>query len=326
MSLFSSFDEVKRFIGADANNELGTLEPYFEDAVRDYLIPVLGGEEYDLLKANFPDSLTAAQEAILPIAQNVIANFGYYLFADDGTMVINDSGFMRVEHSEAKSAYQWQVREFKNRRWTNGWRAAEKLAKVLYANMSDYTSWQASEERLEYNRKFVWHTLQMKRYFRIDNWGTMWSLHAEFLRVQEDIISPMITPELYESVLDDVMTDSLSADNEPLLPLISAVQVAGVLKSAALDFGFEFGKDGLGKSEVDKSNNNSDKRTLTPMAERERLHKAFGEKYHRAYCALKQYLDSNSSADKYASYYNEFVNVEAEDTTDHNEDKGVFLI
>lgn len=326
MSLFTDFSEVKRFIGADANNELGTLEPYFEDAARDFLIPVMGQAEYDLLEANFPDSLTPAQEKILPIAQNVIANFGYYLYADDGTMVINDSGFMRVEHSDAKSAYQWQVREFKTRRWTNGWRAAEKLAKEMYANMSDYALWQTSDERTEYNRIFVWHTLQMKRYFRIDSWGTMWALHAEFIRVQEDVLSPMITPELYDSVLDDIMTDSLSADTEPLLPLISAVQVAGVLKSAALDFGFEFGKDGLTKSEVDKSANNSDKRTLTPIAERDRLHKVFSEKYHKAYCALKQYLDANSTAEKYASYYSEFVDVEAEDETDHNQDKGVFLI
>ena len=326
MSLFKTFDEVKRFIGADANNELRTIEPYFDDAARDYLVNVLSQDEFDLLETNYTNNaLTAAQEEILPLAQNVLANFGYYLFADDGTMQITDSGFLRLEHTEAKSAYQWQVRNFKARRWTNGWRAMEKLAKTLYANMNNHVAWRDSEERKLFNGFFCWHTLQMKKYFRIDNWGTMWALQAEFLRVQEDYIRPLVTVEVYDSLVADTMEDNLTAKNEPLLPLVQAVQVFGVLKASVLNYGFEFGKDGLASASLESTNSNEQVSTITPMLERERLLRVFQGRFNAASCKLKTFLDTNSSATDYPSYYNKFVNIE-KDNTDHNQGKGTFLI
>lgn len=326
MSIFKEFDEVKRFIGADANNELETVNPYFDDAARDFIVQVLSQDEFDSLEANYnDDSLTAAQEILLPLVQNALTNFGYYLFADDGTMSITDSGFMRQEHTEAKSAYQWQVRQFKTRRWTNGWRALEKLAKVLYANMDDYTAWRDSEERKIYNSQFVWHTLQMRKYFRIDNWGTMWALQAEFIRVQEDDIRPMITAEIYDSLIADIDEDNLTAQNEPLLPLVQAVQVFGVLGASVLNYGFEFGKEGLASASTESTNSNEKVITITPMIERERLKRVFDERLKKAKCALLDFLNSNSSADDYPSYYTKFVNVSV-DETDHNDGKGVFLL
>ena len=326
MSLFTSFEEVKRFIGADASNELRTVEPYFDDAARDYLVNVLSQEEYDLLLDNFTnDALTPAQEILLPLVQNVLANFGYYIFADDGTMSITDSGFMRQEHTEAKSAYQWQVRNFKARRWTNGWRALEKLAKTLYANMDDYTAWRDSAERALFNGLFCWHTLQMKKYFRIDNWGTMWTLQGEFLRVQEDYILPRITQAVYDSLVADTMEDNLTAKNIPLLPLVQAVQVFGVLKASVLNYGFEFGKDGLATATTEASNNNEQVTSKASLLERERLLRVFEGRFNAASCKLKEFLDANSSEDDYPSYYTKFVNITA-DTTDYNEGKGTVLL
>lgn len=321
--VFNDFSEVKLYIGANANNDIDTLQPYIADAARDYLKPVLGAEEWDSLITNFPDSLTDEQEAILPYVRNVLANFGYYLFADDGGVNITDSGITRTEDDQSKSAYQWQVRLFKERRWVNGWNALEELAQYLYNNLDQYPTWYDSDERVVWNDMVVWSSLQFKHYYRINGWATLWTLHPHLKEMQETVLRPLITTEVYDAVITEIHTADMGGDIGDLLPYVQRVVVMGTLMEVVKNAGYEFGKNGLQVSTIEATSQNSDKTANVVNYNRDVLYEEFRKKYEKGRNLLINYMDENASATVYASYYTKYINVDAAEVVDNNEGKGL---
>lgn len=326
MDLFRDFSEVQTYIGANVSNELVTIMPYLDMAEMDYLRPVMGDDEYDALVTAFnAETMSAAQKKIIEHVQAAAVHFCYFLFANDGTMSITDSGFSRQEHSEAKSAYQWMTRDFKNLRWSLGWKSLEKLARTLYANMADFADWEVSDERDSWNKLPVWHTKIFGKYYRIDNWGTLWKLHPEMREYIDVKLKPQITKELYAVVMDEVMSDGLSADSESLLPYIERVVVMAALKGAVKDTGYEFGRMGLQSALVEPRSGDSDKVANVGRIDREDMFAEFERKEKEALNLMVNYLNANASATKYVSYYTKFINVAAVEAVDVNEGKGLFL-
>jgi hypothetical protein len=326
-SLFTTYDQVKEIIGADASNELDTIQPYITDAANDYVIPFLGQVEYDTLLAHFTDDvMTSDDEALLVYVRKILVHFAYYLFADDGTMSISDSGFIRQEHTEGKSAYQWQVRAFKDRRWNNGWRAIEAMNIFLYKNLGNYTSWYASDERAVWNKHFVWNTLNFKLYHRISGLDTLYNLQPTISEVEEKYIRPHITSSIYNDMLTRIMEGATTEDDLELLPYIRRVIVFKSLEEIADNFGYEFGKDGLQNSSIDSNTQNTDKRANTVREARAILKKEFQTKFLEARNLMINFLNENASASKYEPYYTKFINVTATEVTDSNTDKGVVFL
>lgn len=322
ISIFNDFSEIKKYISANANNELATLEPYINDAARDYLIPVLGQQEWNLMLENMPDSLTAEQQSLLPFIHNVLANFGYYLFADDGSINLSDSGLYRLEDEQSKSPYQWQVRKFQDRRWLNGWNALEALAQFLYQNIDDYDLWAASIERDNYNELLVWNTYQFKQFYRIQSLGVLWSLHPQIKEVQNDLKN-MITATLFNSVMDNIMAANITEANANLLPYLQRVVVFGTLMQVAKNFGYEFGKSGLQIATIEGTSQNSDKTDNAVNQARQNLYDEFETKYDKALNKLLNFLNTNSTASVYPSYYTAYLNVTAPTVVDNNDEKGL---
>lgn len=321
--VFNDFSEVKLYIGANANNDIDTLTPYINDAARDYLVPVLGAEEWDSLVTSFPDEMTEEQVAILPHVRNVLANFGYYLFADDGGVNITDSGITRMEDEQSKSAYQWQVRLFKERRWVNGWNALEKLAKYLYANLEQYPVWYDSDERVVWNDAVVWNTTQFKNYYRINGWDTLWTLHPHLKEVQETVVKPLITDVVYDDIITAIHTADMSGDIGDLLPYVQRVVVLGTLMDIVKNAGYEFGKNGLQVSTIEGTSQNSDKTANVVNYNRDVLYEEFKKKYDKGVNMMINYLNETASATVFASYYDKYINVEAAEVVDNNEGKGL---
>ena len=326
-SLFSSYDQVKEIIGADASNELETIQPYINDAANDYVIPFLGQAEYDLLQSHFTDNIMTTDDTkLLVYVRKILAHFAYYLFADDGTMNISDQGFIRQEHSEGKSAYQWQVRAFKERRWISGWRAIEAMNIFLYKNLGNYTTWYACDERTVWNKHFVWNTLNFKLYHRISGYDTLHTLQPTISEVEEKYIRPHITTTLYNEMLTRIMEGSATEDDLALLPYIRRVIVFKTLEEIADNFGYEFGKDGLQNTAIDSNTQNTDKRVNTVREARAILKKEFQTKFLEARNLMVNFLKENATASKYEPYYTKFINVTATEATDSNTDKGIVFL
>jgi hypothetical protein len=322
--LFNTFDDVKPFISGNANNEMPTIEPYMDDAVRDYLAPFLSKAEYDLLVIAYnANTCTAAQLAILPKAQSVIANFAYYYFADSNNFMISDAGNLRAEHSEGKSAYQWQVRDFKDRCWLNGWAAVEDLIKYLYTNKANYTNWAGSAERTSFNRMFVWNTDIFKSYYRINSYGTLYSLHPSIKDIETTYVSEHITASLYKDLLDRLIAKTSTADDIELLPYLERMLVYGALVSVVKNSGYEFGINGLQAVTREATTQNSSKMADVAKTTRDKMHDDFSREFLKSRNRLINFLNENASSSKYISYYNKFINIAATDATDSNTDKGI---
>ena len=140
MKIFYEYQELKECIGfANVNNDLESIEPYVAMAVSDILLTIVGEQLLTALAAKAEDHSfeegfeTEAWQKI----KKTVANYAYYLWASDGTISIDNFGIRQIDDGQSKSAYQWQVREFKEARLLRTYQELYALAKLLYKEQNE---------------------------------------------------------------------------------------------------------------------------------------------------------------------------------------------
>lgn len=320
---FTSVDDIRKYLPANIQNDIDNIRPFLNDAARDYVIPFLGSEEYSDLVSHYPDELTENDQKLLDYVQQICVHFAYERFAASGTLDVTDQGFLRYESDLGKSAYQWQMRDFRESRLADGYAAIDAMNRFLYENYDQYTSWYDSQERKNWNSTFLWNTNDFRQTHRIRNAASFFALTPSIRDIEEETLKGLLSKELYSEMIGRVISTELNEDDLELIPMIRRFLVFQSIASVAKNAGYEFTAQGIQIVLIDNSSQNMDKRSDVSMSSRQILFEDYSQKAEKAKNRIIQFLNANATTEKYAGYYNKYLSTPATDQEDNNTGKGV---
>lgn len=240
---FSTISELKDQVGGGANVslEITSLDPSIADALDLHIRPVLGNTFTNTLLAAWiasvsvtPVALSAANLALLPYLRRALAKLAMYEYAHIGGIQVSESGFIRVETENSKSAFKYQENQYKKAMLTAGYEAIEQLLIFLNANRTDYTTWRDSPEGERSRSSFLNYAAD----FRLVQGKGISRYTFDILRpIMEDIetfaILPLIGDEQFAALKTAIAgTSAISATDKQLIAAIQRAVAAFALKEA----------------------------------------------------------------------------------------------
>lgn len=304
--LFSTTEQIKEVFSApNINNELDSIKSYCKKAAIDYVCKYLSVAQYEKLVTDFNNNVnTDAHLKLLEKARLAIIHFAYYLYADDGDMIIGDRGFMRIESGDEKTAYTGQIQKFKRARLRDGWNAIEDMLKFLQQGKATYTLWAGSDEYKFVKSFFIWNTADYKKYRSIKNLGVLDTLRGCAIHVQDEMIANNIGDVLYAELKTQLAGDNYSNDNKLLIPFIQKA-IAHLIVERGIDEGLiEMSEEGVSTLSFEDKDKGGIKISTPAATQLQFVKKEANKKGLAAIKELRDYLNANASASKYASYFN----------------------
>jgi hypothetical protein len=336
MIIFKNIAQVKDVVAASSiSNSIEKLEPHFNEALNEIVIPVIGEDVVQAL-STFIENDGAEGDPEYKAAkhlQTAVGNLAFMIMGMDGGVQVDDGGFHRQDDQQTKSAYQWQMNDFRKSRESAGWGGLRNLYLELEKNWEEAWAepWALSEERAYMKSFFVETDQVFSSYLTITGFQTWWSMRNHMMAIQEETIKSLITEDVYTDLMIDLLINDPSPDDAELINLCRKTVAAGTIFRAVPLMPFKFDKGGLIITEFMPSKDNSAQQTQA-TAFINKLHGSSIKLYTEAKNQLAAYLDANASDSKYISYYEEKILAKIEekktieDLRDQNKNSKVVLL
>lgn len=212
MILAATTDEIKKWVAVTANFEPANLVPAANEIKR-FIIDILGEDEFNLLVANYPNTLTIEQEAIFPIVQKAMVNFAMWHYAGSGGQLeISQSG-MHINTSDTrKTAFEWQIKQAMNGFKQTGGSALQDLLLFLWGSATGtYLLWRASDQKREHLKFFCNDAFSFSAGYGIKNNYTLFrELKDTISFVEMQYIIPVLQSSLAADIKAKIQNFSLS--------------------------------------------------------------------------------------------------------------------
>jgi hypothetical protein len=322
--LFANIEELQPYMSnMMQDTRLESLESFINAAQAE--VELITGTEVmaDLILAYNDDTMSAAQEELLPVVRKALVPMAFYKHSMKGSLLITDSAYSTEEGQNTKRPYQWQMRNFQKQCLADYAAGMNALWLYLLDNVADFADWEASPEYIYLQQRPINLLSEWgKAGRRIANWRTHYALLPEMNMVWEDL-AVEISQELVDEINDGLL-NGLSTLNEDLLPYIQRYVAHATVERAALTLPVSIDADGLLLNEVAPATQNSD--VVKQESDRAGLQRQASEEASRALCRLKKFLDTNANEDDYVGYYTKFLeNPTDEPTLNNDGDKLIFM-
>lgn len=232
MALFSSISEIRKYLPINVTFTFSDIEPFVKQAERDFLIPVLSQAQYDEIEAAQTSSDPDIQK-LLDKSRAVVAPYALQLWIPFGQAQITSGGIQITSNENSKTAFQWQIEGMENTALLLAYSCAEDLIKFLLVNKTTYTAWTASDEYARLFRLFINTATEFNEYFEM---GTSRYLFLQLIptiqRVEKNSILPILCKELFDEIKAEILSGSISPENEALLNFIKPAVANLTIKNA----------------------------------------------------------------------------------------------
>lgn len=303
MALFSTIDQVKKYIAVNISTEIDSILPYIRQAETKFIKPLLGKKLYNELKAYAEGSSTTdLMEELLDLVRLPLIHYAYHLYAPIGAVNISDAGIRIATDDNMKSAFEWQVDKVEGSFLKTAHDFVEDVIEFLDDNRSDFESWQTSEAFTAQHDMLINTAKAFNEQFNINNSRRLFvALRPIIKSVEKKYIIPTISKELYTELITELQSSSEpSDDNETLLNLIQPAIAKFTMARAISELSLEILPEGIFENAVQvvsKAKQSAGRDKLSVLAQ---------DLTADARAELKevqQYLDSNASATKYQAYF-----------------------
>ena len=181
-----------------------------------HVVPALGNELYASLNTAYiaatnEDSLTTAQKSLLDKCRSLIGPYVCYYYADKADVKLSDSGIRREETATNKTAYQYQLTNFKQANLAEAESAFENLLQFLEDNKADYPAWITSTAFAQYRSLFIKSGAEFNSLFPSHTpCRNYWAMRAKMMEVEENTILPTLGLALYNALKEIDASSTLS--------------------------------------------------------------------------------------------------------------------
>lgn len=316
MAIILSTEDVKLVFSApNINNEFQFIQPYLSDA-ETLLLEFIGQDVYDLIQDYYDNGTEDAKEQkLLLMSQKVLVHQAYHLLSFDGSMMLDDTGFKRIKTEFADSAYQWQIRDFRNARIKIIWESLDSIIKLINANITEPygIEWLSSDEYEIIKNYLAWNHQLFNEQRSCKSLQVVYKLRPSMLDIQQNIIANNITDELLADLIEGNHDNNLSADENKILPMVIDAIVNLATARAMDEEIIQFGFDGIEINEFKTTDGNNSTKNQEQFTV---VKKAAEAKGMAAIKRLRNYLNKNASASKYISYFNSNLYDDPSDSTE----------
>lgn len=187
-----------------ASTNFITVKPTIQRIEENHIVGILGKELYKSLNdaytaAENENTLTDAQKALLDQCRKVIGTYLGYYFAPIGELKFSDAGVRRSETNTEKTAYQYQVANFRAACLRNGEDATEYLLEFLEENKADYPDWVSSTAFTRYRSLFIKSGKEFGELFPSHSpYRNYWAMRSKMITVEQHNIRAAIGDALYD--------------------------------------------------------------------------------------------------------------------------------
>jgi len=239
MSLFKTTDELKLYINVDVNMKLSKIKPAIDSAEKDFIKPLLGAAQYDALHAWYiaatPPASNPELEALLPYAQNTLANYAAFYGVEELGVVVGDAGIQQHFSANSQPAPAWKVKDLKLKYLTAGDKAADLMLEFLEvaAIIPDggeeadrlYKEWYDSDANTSMSGCIVYKTSIANKHIDIgDSRRLFLRLKKRIKEIEASAIKRIICGEQYDALIEQLKGDvEYTDENKALVELLEPI-------------------------------------------------------------------------------------------------------
>lgn len=181
---------LRKHLSVNGSIHHENIAPYLKKAERKFLRPLIGKEQLAVFEQYQTDEIIKEAQ---DLAQEAVANFGYYLNLPIGAVQINDSGIHVVDNENSKPASDKQFKELQRSFKKAGHEALDELLEVMEQSAHKFIPWANSSYHKVYKELLVKKTVTFNKYFYIFNSRQTFIAMRPAIKVVEDqFISPVI--------------------------------------------------------------------------------------------------------------------------------------
>lgn len=185
---------LREYISVNGSVDIGNVKPYLRKAERNFLKPLIGSAQLLVFESEQTDDIIKEAQAL---AQEAVANFGYYLYLPIGAVQVTDNGIHVTANENTKTASDKQFKELQRSFKKSGHEALDELLEVMEKSADKFSAWFSSDCYTVYKELLVNKTSILNKYYHIFNSRQTFVAMKPTLKVVEDqFINPVIGSSL----------------------------------------------------------------------------------------------------------------------------------
>ncbi|WP_340074546.1 DUF6712 family protein [Leptobacterium sp. I13] len=211
---------LRKFLSVNGSVDHDNVAPYLIKAERTFLKPLIGAAQLAVFDEAVTDAIVkGAQE----LAQEAVANYGYYLYLPIGAVQITDSGIHVMENEQTRPASDKQFKELQRSFKVAAHEALDELLAFMELSADKFTEWFQSESYTVYKDLLVNKTSTFNTYYHIFNSRQTFVALRPTIKVVED---QFIKPVIGEGLLAALKTNQSNTYRKEVKKLLQQSVVA----------------------------------------------------------------------------------------------------
>jgi hypothetical protein len=224
-AFFKNIDELKIYYPAWSSFNFSDIEPTIEMAEERYILPVLGEDEFENLRAAYVannSNPAVPYKALLHKVRLPLADFAYKLHIPRGNVNITSTGIFQEHTQEIKPAFQWAVADLKKSLAASSFDKLDFLYSFLFKNKSDYPDWVSTGNYSERTDLFIRNASEFTKVASLirDSHLNYLNMVSAMRRVEDFNIVSTIGDDMVATLKAELLTGSVSPVNQKLINLI----------------------------------------------------------------------------------------------------------
>jgi hypothetical protein len=312
--LLKTIDELKAYVAVAQSQIAPAIALELAQAESDVIAPLLGPDllawlqaEYDAPGFDRAGASLAAQ--LLRAVQAPLARLAVANGVVTHQLSIDATGVHIMSTETSKTAFQWQLNQYQVLIQRRGLANLDALVLWLEAHHDDspeLRAWAASPTGQAHRRELFTHTTDFQLYENISKSRAVFEALGPVRRRLEGFeLGPVLSPAFLAELREQVLTRTLTSENESLLRTYVYPALASLtIGHAVPELGLALNGDGIDLTiaRLDDSNNKEADAGLDQLLQNKANQALMdGARYLRQ---LTSYLDRTASATRLATYFN----------------------
>jgi hypothetical protein len=312
--LFKKKEEVAKYINQASSVDFEELKQSFEDAEREFIIPVIGQAQYDALNDKYTISgtsgLNTKEKALLEKIQSPLARFGMMQWLPEGILKVTGDGVFIVTTDTMKTPFAHQVDRLEFRWLKAGYSGIDSLLEFMESNKDDYPAWTGSSAYSIFKECFINSAKEFSSIHGIGDSRRIFLKIKDTMKTVEDFfIVANVGKAYYDALKTAIAAGSVSEDDKKTIVYIQKAVAKLTIARALEEKIIEIGPQGIYLSVF---NDTVNERTA-PGSGRNNLNgidarldttinraNVDGQAYLKQ---LRNFLNANATTEKYPVYF-----------------------
>lgn len=206
--LFKDTIKLKEYAEFTGDINFASVKKTVRIVEETHLIPILGYELYNTINNTYTVAaseadLSYAQRLLLDKCRMIIGPYVLYNYTPKAELRVNDAGARRAETQTEKTAYKYQVDNFREQALQDAEAAIESLLQFLEIYKDDFSQWATSTAFTDYRGLFIRTGSEFANLVKTHSpFRNYWAMRSKMVDVEENNIRKALGNDLYKTLKD----------------------------------------------------------------------------------------------------------------------------